>query len=387
MKTTKALFSTALAFGVGMAALSTGHASVAVGTNSEGFLTGTIGFEHADNIFLTDTNDKSSGIFTLEPGVAVEFGTDALAVNTLTITEEFLRYTSASSQNNELAHINYDGTYDGPPYRISTTMGFNQYARNTRDAVLPGMMVENEVFDVDLLFEWDVEGGYLGTPLTMFDLGLSYEENSYEPSAMRDRRIFSLPFNAYFPINDALDYSIGYRYQSATLRRAPDRDGHFFNLGFRGEFSPKLNGTVRAGYITSDIDAFGLVPSKNISGFGFEGEFDYAYSEQVDVNVKIGNDYSIAATGHTQEALTIDLGVMAAVNDNVSLDGGLSYGNYVYKQSPRDDDYWTFTLGGKFRLNEYFDLHARYTFQDNSSNQVGASFDNNSFQISTSFRY
>jgi len=387
MKTTKALFSSALILGAGLTAVSIGHASVAVGTNSEGFLTGKIGFQQSDNIFLTDTNEKSSGIFTLEPGFDVEFGTDALTVNTFSISEEFLRFTSASDQNNELLHVNYDGTFEGPPYRISLTMGFNQFARNTRDAVLPGTLAESELFDVDSLFEWSDPDGFLGSPFTDFDLGIAWEEGSYKPSEFRDHRTLTLPINAYYELSSDIDLSVGYRYVSTSQRRAADSQTHFFNVGVRGQFSPQLTGTVRAGYLDLEIDSFGVVPKRSAGTVGIESELDWAYSEKTAFNFKVNNDYVIAATGHTQEGLTFAAGFTADATDTVSLDSGLSYSNYIYKQSPREDDFWKFHIGGTVRINDYFDLHGRFSYQDNSSNQLGSSYSAGVVEISTSFRY
>jgi hypothetical protein len=363
-------------------AISPAYASFPIGTGSEGFITGDVGIKYDDNIYLTGTAAKSSAVYNVTPGVSLEFGTDALAKNILTLSEEIVRYSSASSQDNELAHVNYTGQYSDEKLKIDFKAGFNEIAQNTRDAKLVGAIAEHSETSAVPTFEWVV------SPKTAFSLGGNWMEKQYDNSpGFVDSTTWELPANFYYEIAPKLQASVGYRYRSTDQDAAVDSTDNFFNLGARGTFTPKLTGTLQIGYTDRDIKRFGTVAPRSESTVGIESKFDYDYSAKTKLRASIKNDFASSAAGSTQEVLTLTGGINSALTTEFSVDANLNYNNYQYTGTTREEDFWSLDLAGTYKYNKYVSFKGGYKYQNNSSNAAGSDFTNNQFSVAAVIRY
>jgi hypothetical protein len=359
---------------------STAFAAFPVG-DGEAFLTGTVGYKYDDNVYLSNTNAKATGVATFTPGVSVEFGADALAKNILTLSEQFIRYTSASSQNNELFQANYTGTYSDTKSTIDLAASYAENAQNNRDARLNGVIVENTLTSVNPKFEWTL------SPKTSFDVATLWENNNYKTTGFSDRTSWSIPANFYYEVAPKLKASVGYRHRSDDQQGAADGTDEFYNLGAKGEFTPKLTGSFNIGYNERTTKSFGTTRSSKDSSVGIISNFNFAFSEKTQFRASIGNDYQNGGTGATQQMLKIGGGVTSALSQQLTIDASLDYSKNDYLVGSRSDDLWNTKIGATYKYNKYVNLKGEYTYQNNASNSAGSDFKGNTFAVSASIRY
>ena len=371
-------FKAILAFSV--LSSSSAFAAFPVG-DGEAFLTGSAGYKYDDNLYLSTTGAKSTGVATFNAGVSVEFGADALAKNILTLSEQFIRYTSASSQDNNLAQAQYIGSYSDAKSKIDLAVSYAENAQNNRDARLNGIIVENTLTSVSPKFEWTL------SPKTAFDVATTWENNNYKTAGFSDRTSWSIPVNFYYEVAPKLQASAGYRHRSDDQKGAADGSDNFYNLGARGEFTPKLSGTFNIGYNERTTKSFGPTRSSKDSSVGIISKFDFAFSQKTQFRASIGNDYQNGGTGATQKMLKIGGGVTSALSEQLSLDASLDYSKNDYLVGNRSDDLWHANVGGTYKFNKYVNLKGEYTYQNNASNAAGSDFKSNVFAVSASVRY
>ena len=214
------------------ASLTSAYAAFPVG-DGEAFLTGTASYSQTDNLYLSKVSTKSTAVATFTPGISVEFGGDALAKNILSFSEQFVRYASASSQNNELFNAKYDGSYSDDKSKITFGAAYVESAQNNRDARLNGIIVENTTESINAGFDWTL------SPKTSFNVNPSWENSDYSTLGFTDRTSWTLPLNFAYEIAPKLKSTGGYRYRNDSQKAGPDSTDHFFNLGATGEFTPQ----------------------------------------------------------------------------------------------------------------------------------------------------
>lgn len=368
------------------AALTTAHASFEISPGTDVFLTGTAGVKYSDNIFLASSKEKSSTIIDVQPGFSLEMGSAALTKNVFTYSEDFVTYTDASSQNTELAEVQYDGKYSDDKLTLKLNAGYHQLAQNSRDIRLNGVIVHTDVTNVTPTVEVIV------SPKTTLGAGVDYENYHYQNAGFTDLTSVAVPLNAYYEIEPKLQASVGYRYRNNSLDLpGANSDDNYFNVGARGEFDPKLTGLVTVGYNYRDIKAVTVngvrIAGRTETGVGLESQLQYAYDEKTNFTFTAKNDFANAATGDTQKVFTIGAGFSSALTDVLTVDGSLNYSNFKYVSSSRADDFYMGHLGLTYSYNANVKFNAAYDYQDNSSNLSGASFTNNVFGVSVIVRY
>lgn len=367
-------------FAASAVTLSSAYAAFPVG-DGEAFLTGTAGYSETDNLYLSKSSNKSTGVATFTPGVSIEFGGNALAKNILTLSEQFVRYTSASSQNNELFNAKYDGTYSDAKSTIKLGASYAQSAQNNRDAKLNGVIVENTTESVTTGFDWIL------SPKTSFDVNPSWENSNYNAKGFTDRESWSLPLDFAYEIAPKLKSKGGYRYRSDSQKSAADSTDHFLNLGATGEFTPKLSGSLVVGYVTRTIKRFGAVKGSTESTVGLNSNFSFSYSEKTKLRASIGNDYRSGATGETQKVFSLSGGGSTSLSNALSADAGLNYSKNDYVTSGRSDDLWALNTGLSYTYNKYVKLNGSYSYQNNASSVKTNNFQTNTFAVSAYVRY
>ena len=88
---------------------------------------------------------------------------------------------------------------------------------------------------------------------------------------LADRETYTVPVDIFYELTPKVDLSIGYQYTTSDVGSTEnlvnfgggptgykigsyDSEGHFFNVGARGNLLPKLSGFFKVGYRTNDSD-------------------------------------------------------------------------------------------------------------------------------------
>ncbi|HTB80873.1 MAG TPA: outer membrane beta-barrel protein [Opitutaceae bacterium] len=350
---------------------------IPIGDNASLHLTANAGVHYDDNIYLTKSGKVSDEIASFGPGAEFRFGQNSLAHGSLIYQEDFTRYLSTNVANAQLGTGNADFGYDNGTLTAGGSGSFQQLDQNNRDVVLAGRkaIIRSDVLDLNANVEEHVAAK------TSLKLAGDYSHTDYRTTGLANNSSFNWPVKLYYAATPKVDLSAGVAYRDVKVEGAA-QDGRdlYYNLGARGEFTPKLSGEFSAGYKTR---SFGQ--SRNDSTFGFDGTFTYELTPKTSSSLVMSRDFSTGAQGESLKNTSFSLSLSAALSLQWQANASLSYQNVDYSTF-RKDNYWEGGLSATYMYSSRLSATAGYTLRNNSSTLSGAEFSDNIFSLTINFR-
>lgn len=355
-----------------MATFAAAHAApfLALGDGAELFLTGTIGVRADDNVLLA-SNATSDTIFDFNPGVELVFGRGSLTSGSFRFVENIARYSDNSRLNTELSSLGFNSKYDDGKTTFRTLVAYDQLNQNSPGVT--GLTRRN-------VFAGGVDAEVSVSEKSSVGIGLAYSNTDYRRVGYSDLRTVTLPIDYYWAVSPKVDLSLGYRFRDSDVQIGLDSKDHFFRLGFRGEFSPNMTGSVKVG-----------VGQRKFSGAGSEdildldAALDFKVSAKTTFRLTASNDFNVSGQGQQQKIFSFGGTLISQVSDVLSLQAGLNFGKYDYYT--REDDYVEGLLGLNYAVNRYLRISAAYAYRNNDSALAGGDFRNNVFSLAAHLRY
>lgn len=343
---------------------------MAIGDGAELFLTGTLGVRSDDNIFLAKNAD-SDLIFDITPGVEITFGKNAQLKGSLTLADAFANYSDNSKLNTQLFSSAFKSAYDDGKLK----MGFDaSYAELNQNSVDIRGLTRRDVFNVGGNTEVEV------SQLTKVGAGVTFAHENYKRKNYTDSDSLTVPIDFYYKWTEKTDLSFGYRYRDYKVDIGSDSTDHFFNVGARGEFSPKLKGRFAIGLNTRKLDKGG-----DETQLGVDSGFTYEISPKTNFDFGITNDFGTSPQGQQQKNFTINGTINTQLSQEWGANVGLSYRSIDY--GTRTDDYLEGTLGASYTVSANIKIVGAYVYRDYSSDISASEFKNNVFSVAANFRY
>ncbi len=355
---------------------SAAHAApfLAVGDNAELFLTGAVAVRFDDNIFTNTINEVDDTIVSFTPGLDLTFGKGSATQGNIYYREDILRYSDASDLDTSLSNAGVNSKYDGGKTTFDLSATYAQLSQNDNNVRLAGDLVDRDVTHLHVNSEFGI------SDKSALAIRVSYDKTNYQPATFSDYAFWSVPIDFYTDYTAKLRLSAGYRYRSNDVSRGVDSDDSFFNIGARGEFTPKLSGQVRVGYNLRSLDVGG-----NDSGFGIETDLAYAFSDKTTYRLNVSNDFSYAGTGAPTEILRLGLNAANKFTEQWSLNAGLTFTSTDYPD--RTDDYLEGLLGVTYTYSTVLNFAASYTYRDNNAGTGGSPFTQTVWSFGANIRY
>lgn len=348
---------------------------IAVGDNAELFLTAAGSVKVDDNIYLlTSGNEKDDMVFSFAPGVDFVFGKNSATSGNIYYRHEFLRYSDFSQQDTSLANVGANALYSNGKSKVDLGASYAETAQN--EISTPGAIVPMDMTNVRAL------GEFAATEKTSIGTGIRYEKKDYKISgAYRDSDIWTIPADVYFEYSPKLQASLGYRFRDTNLGgTGVDSQDHFFNVGARGEFTPKLSGQVRVGFVQRSFDN-----DRDDSDFGAEANLSYAASPKTTLVFGASNDYGSSAIGDSTSTLSFNFGADTRLDEQWSWNLNLAMRSIEY--SARSDDFFQGDLGFVYTYNVNLKFMGGVTIRKQSSDLASSEFDNSVFSLAANIRY
>jgi polysaccharide biosynthesis protein VpsM len=345
--------------------------------SSELFFSCTAGAKYNDNVFLQNSGDTGATIFDLTPGFDVDFGKGSLVTGKFGFNEDFSFYSRDSSRlDDDLADVFFSSKCDDGKSKLDVDASFQQFDQSTVDIHRNGSLVKRDITNADALGETEV------TQKTSLGAGVTYNDTDYRAAGYDSLRFVEAPVNYYYKIEEKWDLSAGFRYRDNLLTgSAPESDDYFYNVGARGEFTPKLSGELNVGYEERQFKAGG-----DESGVGLKANLVYAYSPATTASLGLSNDFGYAAVGSPLRLASATLGLKTALDPQWSVNGQVGYTHYNYTTTLQRDDFYTGEVGVTYTFSRALSFTASYTYNGDSSNIGGASFRNNIVGLSVTLR-
>ncbi len=353
---------------------------VNISDNAELFLTGVLSVKFDSNIFLNAANEKSDTIWAATPGLDLVFGKGSATTGNLYFKEEIRRYSDFDRLNISLADIGFNSRYDNGKSKINVTARYLEQQQNDNGILAAGTIVDRNVTAASFSAETDI------TEKTNVGFGLAYDKTEFGVRTYVGNQTWGIPIDIYHEMSPKLDLSMGYRYQSYSLS-VGDSKSHFFNLGARGQFTPKLNGQMRIGYNQRKFET--ARASEHV--LGLSAAMTYNYSDKTYFQFNASNDYGNGPGGEPTQAFGAALGLNTQMTQQWLFTALLQYRAIDYARlgatPARSDKFLEGQIGVIYQLNAYCNLQMAYLHRNNNSDRNIADFSNNLFTFGANFRY
>ena len=354
---------------------------LAIGDNAELFVTGTAGVSYNDNIFLVDSGSKADTIANLTPGVNLEFGKESLVKGTASLSESLSSYLHHSELNSQLTTFNFNAAYTTEKSSLAANASYTQFGQNVFSA--NGSTVSHNVATVGLNGEHSI------SPKTSFGAGFNFSRTEYTSAGSIGDKNYGVPLNVFYEITPKVDLSAGLNYNRSETDNGLSYNDYYYNVGARGEFTPKLSGNLTVGMTDRNGSGTGAQSS---SGLSFHSGLSYAYSEKTSFTLGADKGFSNSSTGGTtQKNTSFTLGGSTDLSPKWSANASLGYRIIEYIGSGRTDNYVEASIGASYVINTNVSLSASITHSENASDApsvpISPEFTNNVVSLSISARY
>lgn len=359
---------------------------MAVGTSAEVFVTADLTISSDDNVTLGSNTllpgqtaasnpVRDDTVWRFSPGVSYEFGKNALISGKLAYVEHIDTYSDNSDLDTSLSNLTFNAQHDDGSSTTSVSASYVQVNQNTVDVRLPGLS-RREISSVGIDHEMELSA----KSSLMF--GVDWKDTDYAKTSLEDATVTSIPLRYYWEYSPKVDLSFGGSYRrNESDSSASSSDDFLLNVGARGDFTAKLSGFVRVGLVDRSLDS-----GVNRSSLNMSSDLNYQYSEKTSFNVGMGNDFGNSGSGENQENFDMFVGFRSNLSPEFTFTGRLSSREIDYFSRGKDD-FLQASLGGEYTVNEYFQLHGKFNFQDNDSGAAGGDFDNTVFSLMAKLRY
>jgi polysaccharide biosynthesis protein VpsM len=354
---------------------------LAIGDNAEVYLTASTQARYEDNISLTPGTallpTQDDMVYEFTPGFELVYGKKGNFKSSLAVYEQFVRYSDLTNLDSDLFNAVWNASYQAAKLSVDADASYrevNQNDRGTagainsrRDIITGGAHAEYE-------FSAKTKGG----------VGIQYSETSFASGALTDFKSYTIPVNYYYGISPKVDLSAGFRYSETSVDAVnSDSEDYNFNVGARGEFTAKLNGSFDVGYTVRNQDAGG---DDGVVALNAGLAYDYSPKTQFSLNARTGFDTS--ASGNTQKTYGLTLGASTQFTDAFGANASIGYQRIeIDDVFGREDDYLTAALGLSYTVTRNFSLGANYSHSNNASNNAVSEFVANTVSVSANFRY
>jgi len=344
---------------------------LAAGDGAEIFLTAMVGVQADDNIYLSNTATDDT-VLNFNPGVEFKFGENAQTKGTVKAGVNITSYADNDQLNTELVNLSFNSTYDDGKTKFTTAVSFVEMNQNT--------------FDIRGLTRRDATNLKLGgetsiTEKSSIGADVAYSKTDYKVrTGYSDLTTVTIPLTYYYEVSEKVDLTAGFRYRDTDNQTSPDSKDYAYRLGFRGEFTPKVTGSLAAGFGTREFDGGG-----DETGLDLDASLSFLLTEKTTLQVTANNDFGNSGSGAEQKTFSLGGNLSIKATDQWTFRAGTTMRKLDYYT--REDDYMEFNLGADYVVNEYVSIQGAYAFRKYDSALAGSDFKNNVFSIAANLRY
>lgn len=379
--------------------LSSASPLVSIGDNADLFFNGSSGLQWSSNVFRDDEDEVDDLMWSLSPGFELNLGRGVSNADLSVITRyEIRRYMDLDQLDTELFSIEANGSYRSSRLDLSGSAYFREEKQSSGDENRPGL---------DDLIESDNLGGridaeYRFSPKLSFGTGFSYSQKEYNApfdAFFSDSERYTVPLDVFYELTPKVDLSVGYQYSETDtdgrtingvlISPSYTNEGHFFNVGARGNLLPKLTGFFKVGYRTQDSDRPG---SDSKSTLGLDGDLTWAATPKLTTSLGFSRDFGVGGEGNSNTTTAVSLSSSYSINSYYAATAFVDYTLRDYFNGREDNQY---RLGARlsYTPNQYWRFGAGYTYSENDSddptqaNSGIRSYVDHTIDISASLRY
>lgn len=346
--------------------------------NAAVYFVGSASITSDSNIGYASEDELDDLIVEIRPGFELAAGNpDTGADFTLSASYGLRRYMDYDEYDSELPAITAVGNFQSAKSKTTVSASYVESQAESRRFNVPGLVLKTAIARVGLTTD------YAATEKSSLVAGISYSDTDHE-SYGTDYSDITVPVNYYYSATEKLDAGFGYRYRNSSLDTASigDRTSHFFNVGLRGELTPKIVADVKVGFQTTDIDG-----GDSVDGLALDGKLTFVANAKTSVDLVVSKDLIVGFGGETIDNFVTAVSGNYRFTDTFSGNAMLSFGTDSFEGSDREDDYTVFQIGASYMPVYYMSIEAAYMMLDNDSNTGVLDFTKNTMKLMVNVRY
>ena len=228
-------------------------------------------------------------------------------------------------------------------------------------------------------------GNYAGTRYT------SYAERCNNTDT------FVIPVSWYYNVTEKLGAGFTYQYTNTSIMANSgaqtglangSQNIHFGGLTLRGKATEKLDIEANAGAGYVDIDYVGGNSTHNTT-FNFNLKATYDITEKLSATLSGGRNFGVSAQGDQTINTNVNFGLNYAITDKLSANAGVGYMEQTFEglaTNGRKDKIITANAGVSYKINQYFNVGATYSYFHDQVN-TSPNFDYNIVSITAGVKY
>jgi hypothetical protein len=353
-----------------------------LGRNASLHFTADLNARYDDNIFLINKNKVGDEIMSETPGAVFQFGQNSLANGSLSYEESFLQYLHKSSSAQQLG--TGDGTfgYSNERLDLKANADYAQTSQNQEGFFIPGQKIVVRRDQLDLGSSAEVHF----TEKTSAGAGATYSQSHYRTPGLGlvDNYSYGFPVNLYYSIRPKVDLSAGFtQSEIKTPGNGPGNSqvNRYYNIGARGDFTPKLTGSFSVGYTTSTV-----TKSSNTALFSFSGNLGYELSPKTSLALTTSRNFGAGAQGEQTKTTAVALTASTDFSPHWQGSASLTYQNVGYPAN-RTDNNISGTVSATYIFSKKINTTLSYSLNNNYSNLSAAEFTDNILSLDIGLRY
>lgn len=353
-------------------------------------VTADFGVSRDDNIYLTDTDKNSDTIVSVTPGLAFRLGQNSLANFSIGYRQAFTRYENGSVPNVSLGAGSAAFGYETGSLTVAGAATFQQLNQNNREVASLG---QKAIYRRDQLgINTSAESRF--TAKTSGRIGANYNKSEYKTGGFTGSEEIGVPVKLYLAATPKVSMSVGAGYRRVKPQNGGETGRDMdYNIGARGEFTPKLSGELSVNYRTRQVGSYAAEDL-----WGFSGAFSYELTPKASASLDVSRDFSTGALGESLKNSSYAFKASAELTQQWQMGAGLVYRHLNYgppvfsptnapTQTGRNDRYWEGNLQASYRFRSWLSATADYTLRNNDSTLPGAQFSNNILSLTVGWRY
>jgi hypothetical protein len=341
------------------------------------FLTVTGSVRRDGNVFLSSQNAQADTVYLITPGLDFHW-TGGKASLGIAASEQFSRYQTNRELDDHLANIASSFAYAGTDVKLSAAASYQEEDQSSLNLQSSDQTVKHSLAAASGNGEFQV------FPKTSVGVGVAFTRTVYPEAGYTNSDEWSLPVDVYYAVTPKTDVSVGYRYDKTIEAGNVDNSkDEFFNVGVRGEITPKLSGQVRVGVTTYSPETG--MKSRNL---GLSANLDYVLSPKTTIDLNSSSGFDTSPLGSGEKVFTVGLSAISKLSEAWALNLGGSYVSTNYLITPeRKDGFYVANAGLNYIWTSNISFQLDYVYRKNRSTLALATFDDNVLTFSVAARF
>lgn len=348
------------------------------GTRNQLFVFGGVSFGYTDNLFA-EADGRGDYNVSARVGAELKRRAGLIAVDAVGKVD-FVKYNKFSDE--DTVNPNFSVTLTKTDGRATGTLTVKAYRESRSDAAV-NLRTSSWNFPVNLEIKYPINEKFYVTS------GTGYVRRTYDDrqeSGLVNYSDASEAVDLFYTYTSKLDLLGGYRIRVSRTSLDGRTVDHWFSVGATGAILSKLTGTVRVGYQVRDFQNSG----NQYDQWNAMASLNWPFTRKLNFSVSANRDFNTIATGASVDSSSLAARANYLFSRKLDFTTGVAVGRNRFlgdTQSERHDTFFSWDVGGRYRMNEHFEFGATYTYLHNWSSFAFSDFQSNGFNIDITARY